>query len=283
MRAELLHETPESPAKTGETLRRPLRPLETPDNLLEIAMAHETGTPASPTRPQARGDGRGARRPSGFVSRPRRGPGSYDRRLSPEERRTEQQGTLVDAAAHVFARDGYARASVASILEASGLSRGTFYRHFKDLREVFLAVQERAAEVLLDRVESAFGNEREPADKMRAAVTAYLGLCAERGDLSRVFHREALVSGQEYLELRRQSLDRIQDLFRDGLGLAVNHGILRRMPEDLTIYAVIVAIEGVALRYLEDHREHEIGEALEPLLRLCARAFASPMSSAPTS
>lgn len=215
--------------------------------------------------------------------RPRRGPGSYDRRMSPEQRRDEQKLTLVDAAAHVFARDGYASASVASILDASGLSRGTFYRHFRDLREVFLAAQERAAEVLLTRIESAFGGASEPPEKMRASVAAYLTLCAERGDLSRVFHREALVSGQEYGELRRQNLERIQSFFRDGLALALDHGLLKRMPEDLTIYAVIVAIEGVALRYLQEHREHEIGEALEPLLRLCARAFASGASSAPSS
>jgi AcrR family transcriptional regulator len=195
--------------------------------------------------------------------------------MSPEERREEQRRTLVDASAHVFSRDGYANASVASILDASGLSRGTFYRHFRDLREVFLAVQERAADVLLARVESAFDAVSEPPAKMRASVAAYLALCSERGDLSRVFHREALASGKEHGELRRQNLARIQALFRDGLMLAVDNGLVKRMPEDLTIYAVIVAIEGVALRYLEDHREHEVGEALEPLLRLCARAFAS--------
>ena len=245
-------------------------------------MAHEPGIPdaSSPPPPPspARGGDRGARRASGFAIRPRRGPGSYDRRLSPEERREEQRRTLVDAAAHVFSRDGYASGSVASILQASGLSRGTFYRHFRDLREVFLAVQARAADVLLDRIESAFVAETEPPEKMRASVAAYLTLVAERGDLSRVFHREALLSGKEYGELRRQNLARIEQLFKDGLRRAMERGFVRRMPQDLTIYAVIVAIEGVALRYLEEHREHELGEALEPLLRLCARAFTSSSS-----
>src|SRR5206468_3096281 len=74
-----------------------------------------------------------------YEKRPRRGPGSYNRSLSPEERRDEQRRTLVEGAAHVFAREGYMHASVASILDASGLSRGTFYRHFHDLREAFLA------------------------------------------------------------------------------------------------------------------------------------------------
>jgi AcrR family transcriptional regulator len=249
----------------------PLREALFADNLGEIAMAEEPSTPV----PAARVSDRSSRRPSGFVTRKRRGPGSYDRRLSPEARREEQRRTLVDAAAHVFARDGFANASVASILEASGLSRGTFYRHFKDLREAFFAVQLAAADVLIERVATAFSSESEPFDKTRAAIAAYLGLVAERGDLARVFHREALVSGKEYGDLRRDRLARIQSLFREGLALSVEKGILSRMPEDLTIYAVIIGIEGVAVRYLEERREHEIQEALEPLLRLCGRAFSS--------
>lgn len=229
-------------------------------------MAQEPTSPARSARDDARG--------SGFVVGTRRGPGSYDRRMSPEARRDEQRRRLVDAGAHVFSRDGYASASVASILEASGLSRGTFYRHFRDLREVFLAVQERAAEVLLERLEALFEQACSPQEKMRDAIAGYLALCAERGDLSRVFHREALVTGREYRELRRKSMDRIQALFRSGLVLAKDQGIVGRMPDDLTIYAVIVAIEGVAVRYLEDHREGELAETLEPLVRLAARALA---------
>jgi AcrR family transcriptional regulator len=214
-----------------------------------------------------------APRRQGFVKRPRRGPGSYDRRLSPEQRREEQRRTLVEAAAYVFAHEGYASASVASILDASGLSRGTFYRHFQDLREVFLAAQKNASDVLFARLEAAFRAQAAPADKLRACVQAYLQFCLEHGDLSRVFHREARVSGPEYAELRRRSLDRVAGLLRAGLAEGVATGQLARLPSDLTVHAVMVAIEGIALRYLEEHREAELLEALGPLVRLAGRAF----------
>jgi AcrR family transcriptional regulator len=227
-------------------------------------MAQGTSTPAARTAP---------RRNTTFAKRPRRGPGSYDRRLSPTERRDEQRRTLVDAAAHVFARDGYANASVAAILEASGLSRGTFYRHFRDLREAFLAVQEHGSDVLYERVSAAYGSETNPPDKMRRSIVAYLQICMENGDLSRVFHREAVLAGSEYAAIRRRGLDRLHEFLREGSALALREGLIRRMPDDLTLFAVIVAIEGVALRYLEDHREHEILEAVEPLVRLAGRAL----------
>jgi len=210
---------------------------------------------------------------SSFAKRPRRGPGSYNRSLSPEERRDEQRRTLVEAAAHVFARDGYVNASVASILDASGLSRGTFYRHFHDLQQVFFAVQEDAAHVLFKRLEAAFLSTGGPAEKLRACSRAYLELCAEFGDLSRVLHREAMTSNGESALLRRQNIERVAGLFRSGLELAKRSGLVQKVPDDLTVLAVIGAIEAVALRYLEEEREHELLEALDPLVRLGLRAF----------
>lgn len=208
-----------------------------------------------------------------FEKRPRRGPGSYDRSLSPEARRDEQRRTLVEAAAHVFARDGYVHASVASILDASGLSRGTFYRHFHDLREAFFAVQEDAAQGLFTRVEAAFHSTDDPVEKLRACIRAYLELCAEFGDLSRVLHRESMTSDGDSAALRRRNQRRAADLFKSGLEVAVRRGLVRKVPDELTIFAVTGAIETVALRYLEEEREHDLLEALEPLVRLSLRAF----------
>jgi len=210
---------------------------------------------------------------SSFEKRPRRGPGSYNRSLSPQERRDEQRRTLVDASAHFFARDGYVNASVASILDASGLSRGTFYRHFHDLRQAFFAVQEDAALVLFQKLEAAFHSTSNPADKLRACIRSYLELCAEFGDLSRVLHRESMSSGESAL-LRRKNIQRVADLFRDGLELAARTGLVRRVPDELTVLGVIGAIEAVALRYLEEERENDVLEALDPLVRLGLRAFA---------
>lgn len=203
----------------------------------------------------------------------RRGPGTYDRTLSAEERREEQREALLSAAAKVFARDGYASASVASILEVSGLSRGTFYRHFKDLHDVFLAVEELAARTLVERIEEAYTRGSDPMARMQACIETYLRTVHEQADLARVFHREARVSGEKHTQLRRRNIDRMLDLFKEGLALSVADGTLEKVPDDMVINACIFAIEGVALRYLEEHREAQAIEAAGALYRLCARAL----------
>jgi len=49
---------------------------------------------------------------------------------------TEQ--LLLDAAKRVFAQKGYIRATVQDIIEATGLSRGTFYLHFRSTDDIFV-------------------------------------------------------------------------------------------------------------------------------------------------
>jgi AcrR family transcriptional regulator len=212
-------------------------------------------------------------RASGFVPRPRRGPGSYDRSLSAAARHEEQRLTLIDAAAHIFARYGYANAAVASILDASGLSRGTFYRHFGDIEAALSAVQENAGDVLLARLSTAVRRHAEPEVQLRAGIRAYLEHCAERGDLARVFHREAIAASEPHSAYRRQCVAVVQRALRAALASAVSGGLILSMPDDATIIGVMTAIEGVALRYLSDHRESELIDALDSLHRLAVRAL----------
>ena len=56
------------------------------------------------------------------------------------ERSEATRARLLRAARTVFEKRGYGAASVADIVTASGLARGTFYVHFKSKREIFIAV-----------------------------------------------------------------------------------------------------------------------------------------------
>jgi AcrR family transcriptional regulator len=65
--------------------------------------------------------------------------------LRDEQKRFTRQ-RLVDAAKEVFARTGYAAATIEDITNAAGASRATFYLHFKSKAEI---VQELFLNVLL--------------------------------------------------------------------------------------------------------------------------------------
>ena len=203
----------------------------------------------------------------------RNGPGTYDRQKSPEERRDDQRRRILMGAARVFGRDGYAAASVATILECSGVSRGTFYRHFNDLADVFLAVKQEAANLLFDFVEERIRDESNPAERLRAGVNAFLSLVAENADLVRVFRRESPANRPSHREIRNQTLNRFVTLIREGAAEAQKQGLIKNMPDDLTIYALVVAFEGVIARYLDSRDEGRVLEAETAMVSLCFRAL----------
>ena len=58
------------------------------------------------------------------------------RRTRNSSETTEQ--LLLDAAKRVFAQKGYIRATVQDIIESTGLSRGTFYLHFRSTDDIFV-------------------------------------------------------------------------------------------------------------------------------------------------
>src|SRR5258708_1879046 len=83
-------------------------------------------------------------RASGRTTGPARAPGrgKYDRRKNREERADEQRFVLLEAIGEVIAERGYAGTTVALICERAGMSRRTFYEHFRDLRRAILELHD---------------------------------------------------------------------------------------------------------------------------------------------
>jgi TetR/AcrR family transcriptional regulator, mexJK operon transcriptional repressor len=52
----------------------------------------------------------------------------------------QKQTAIVQAARHLFLRDGFARTSVDAIAEEAGVSKRTIYNHYRDKEQLFLSV-----------------------------------------------------------------------------------------------------------------------------------------------
>jgi len=99
-------------------------------------------------------------------------------RLTRAESRQRTRDLLISAAMRVFARDGYAGASVDAIAEQAGFTVGALYSNFATKQELFLAVFERhcAGELAALR---ALAETATTAEELLAAVTArFAGLDA---------------------------------------------------------------------------------------------------------
>jgi AcrR family transcriptional regulator len=79
------------------------------------------------------------------------------RRKAKQERSRETIEVVLDAAAQVLNREGYARASTNRIAERAGVSVGTIYQYFGDKDQVFAALIDREVAAVV----AAFSNAAE--------------------------------------------------------------------------------------------------------------------------
>lgn len=94
---------------------------------------------------------------------------------SRESREGAQRELLLWAITEAVAAKGYEAARVEDVVERSGLSRSTYYKHFHDKEECFLAAYDAAIESIWKRVEEALASEATPAGRAEVGLRALVG------------------------------------------------------------------------------------------------------------
>lgn len=117
------------------------------------------------------------------------------------QREAEQGGTrreaIVDAMIRVVGRKGYLAVSVADVLTEAGVSRTTFYKHFSDKQECFLAAYDQAIGTILVAAESACDGGRIWRERARDGLAAVVALLATEPALGRTAIVEIARAGVE--------------------------------------------------------------------------------------
>jgi AcrR family transcriptional regulator len=90
-------------------------------------------------------------------------------RLTPERRRERTRATLVEAAAEVFAEEGFERASLAAIADRAGFTRAAIYPYFATKRDLLVAAINEYVDRFLARYAAAVA-ERPPPLELAEAV-----------------------------------------------------------------------------------------------------------------
>jgi AcrR family transcriptional regulator len=203
----------------------------------------------------------------GIPRRLPRGTHGLDRDVVEASQRTR----LLEAVGRAVAERGYAAATIDDVVRRAGVSKKTFYEHFADKEDCFLAAYEAASEELLERVREAHAIHDDWLERTRAGVRAYLRWLAAEPALARVFLIEVAAAGPRALECREALRDRYAELIRE------------RRPSDLPfeiLHAVVAAVDDVVVRHIRERGAERLPE-LEPILmRLQVALLAGPSAAA---
>jgi AcrR family transcriptional regulator len=175
--------------------------------------------------------------------------------LDPSLVAASQRTRLLGAVGREVAEKGYNAATIDDIVRAAGVSKQTFYEHFADKLDCFLAAYEVASDELFEHVRAAQDAPAEWAERTRAGIHAYLRWLAAEPALARVFLIEIAAAGPEALERRERMRDRYAERLRE---LQVSDGV----PDEI-FHAVVAAADDLVVRRLR--AGHDLRE-LEPVL-----------------
>jgi AcrR family transcriptional regulator len=183
-----------------------------------------------------------------------------------------QRTRLLEAVGRAVAEKGYAAATIDDIVRGAGVSKKTFYEHFQDKLDCFLAAYETASDELYEHVRAA--QDAVPADwleRTHAGIRAYLRWLAAEPALARVFLIEIAAAGPEALARRERMRDRHAERMRELQDQRIG------VPDEI-FHAVVAAADDLVVRRLRDGSDLL---ELEPiLLRLQVAQLAGPKAAA---
>jgi AcrR family transcriptional regulator len=217
-----------------------------------------------------------AARPSEIPRRLPRGSHGLDRGVV----EASQRARLLEAVGRAVADKGYAATTIDDIVRGAGVSKKTFYEHFADKEDCFVAAYEAASEELIRHVREAHASAEDWLEKTRAGVAAYLRWLAAEPALARVFLIEVAAAGPRAAEARERLRDRYAALVRELQERAGGeHGPPPALPVEI-FHAVVAAVDDIVVRRIREARAASLPELEPVLLYLQVALLAGPKAAA---
>jgi AcrR family transcriptional regulator len=194
-----------------------------------------------------------------------------------ERQKAETRRRLLDAARALFVERGFDATRPQDVARAADVASGTFYVHFADRREAFLAFTDEAAAELMERVRERVSGASSCEQRLRGSREALLEYSdAHPGVVRAAFADEGVISS---------GLDAgttLRDRLAQSLAQALREGMLER--ELCPDYDPLVVAYGIVgfIQQAFVHASTELpdrAELIDNVTRFCGRALVAPRES----
>ncbi|HEU4943673.1 MAG TPA: TetR/AcrR family transcriptional regulator [Solirubrobacterales bacterium] len=175
----------------------------------------------------------------------------------------------------VVGRKGYKLTSVADVIEEAGTTRTTFYKHFDDKHECFLAAYDQVVERVLGEVVANCNGELSWLERVRTGLETIVDLFALDPELARTAIVEVAAAGADARQLHWNAINRFTEFLEDGRDLAGG----RELPDNIALMAA-GAVSGLIFDELLTGRAERLPELLPDLLFAMLVPYIGPSAAA---
>jgi AcrR family transcriptional regulator len=128
-----------------------------------------------------------------------------------------QRERILSAVGQAAAELGYGEMTVGTIIARAGVSRRTFYEHFKNKEDAFLAAYDAAVHQAVTHVRRAYLGETTARDRLRAGIAAYLQFLASEPEIARMGIVEALAAGPRAIARRADAMRLFAEIIEENI------------------------------------------------------------------
>jgi AcrR family transcriptional regulator len=168
---------------------------------------------------------------------------------------------ILEAMVRVVGRKGYKATSVSDVIEQANVSRTTFYKHFEDKHECFLAAYDLVVERVLGEVIDNCDPSAPWLERMRVGLATVVEMFALDPELARTAIVEVAAAGADARQRHWNAITRVTEFLADGEELAEG----RELPANIGLMAA-GAVSGLIFDQLLTGRAERLPELLPDLL-----------------
>jgi AcrR family transcriptional regulator len=187
-------------------------------------------------------------------------------RGDPEATGAWQNARMLHAITRAVSEKGYAKVTVADIVALAGVSRRTFYEHFKDVEDCFVEAYDGATRAILAEVEAAVRAARLPDwhERFEVSIAAYLRALASDPAVARACLVDVVGAGPRAVEARRHVY---AQFVRQMTALRHGPGGKGKIPE-VQFWAAVGAIGELVQDHIIEHGAATLPELTPTLVRV---------------
>lgn len=184
---------------------------------------------------------------------------TLDRRVArAEAKRQARQAEIVQAAGRVFSERGYHDSSIADVIEAAGISRGTFYLYFDSKEALFLELMESFINRIVDVVKVVDPRTADPVRGIYDNLRRVVDVVFDNRELTLLVFRQNLGVNDDVDRRLNHFYGFLRDMIDGALINGARAGLIREVKPSIVTTALIGAIKELFYSYLVQDASMEL-------------------------
>lgn len=151
------------------------------------------------------------------------------------ERGRRTRSRILEAAEHVFYRDGFHRASIVDITRGAGVGQGTFYLYFPSKEALFVELVRQMGHDMRRRLKDVTSTAATRAEAERAGIRTYLEFVAEHPATYRIVRECEFVDHAEF----KSWYEQLAEGYVPGIRDAMESGEFRQLDAETVAYCLM--------------------------------------------